>query len=681
MRRGGTLLAAAIAAAFLPGAQAAGPPGWTTYGGDPGRTGAAAESIAPLSVKPAFVLPVRGRVISQILAARDVPTRGATTLYAATTAGRVYAVSPTGYVRWRVDLGQLANRCPQLDGYGVGGTPVIDPGTKTLYVADALGNLHALDLATGTERSGWPVALYGDPAREYVWGALALAGGSVYAATGSYCDQGPFEGKAIRVELATRRVTTWVAVPAALGGGGGIWGWGGIASSPASGQLFVATGNAFEGGTNVGSRFSEAAGFGESLVVLSPSLEVIGASHPPSINLPLDLDFVGSPVVFDRAGCGELVVAHDKNAELFGWRTRAVAGGPLWTIPLETFDPANPVLSQLAYDPRRSALFAVTGSQLVRIDIGSDCSARIAWARSLGTKSLNGSPTVAGAVWFTLSGSPSLVAYDPDTGMKLASVPLPGLTVTAPTVVDGRIFVGTFTGQLLGFASSTAKPARPAGSFGDVPGHTSRLDARHVWISRDTGVFSTDDGGRHWQRIFPQPAAAVVRTSVSVGLIRVAAVAPGCTCARMFWTKDGGRHWTETRAIGGGVVGRDSALYWVARNRTQVQEVSPWPPAGPVRSRPTLTLDDGRILDLALVPGGVAALVENPETGAASVLVVRGGDTEAVRLPAPPGQMISASLTTSGSKVTVQATVFSDGDTQNLSWTTTDDAGWKPAPA
>ncbi len=70
---------------------------------------------AEAGVRPAL----RGRVTSQVLAARDVPSAGLTTLYVTTSAGLVYAVSETGYVRWRVDLGQLANDCPQLDGYGV----------------------------------------------------------------------------------------------------------------------------------------------------------------------------------------------------------------------------------------------------------------------------------------------------------------------------------------------------------------------------------------------------------------------------------------------------------------------------------------------------------------------------------------------------------------------------------
>ena len=454
MRRGGRFLAAAaLAVLVVTGASAAGPPAWTTYGGDPGRTGAASAALTP-PLRPAFVLPLRGRVTSQVLAARDVPSAGLTTLYVATSAGLVYAVSETGYVRWLVDLGQLANDCPQLDGYGVTGTPVIDTAGQTLYAADALGRLHALALATGAERTGWPVQLFGDPAKELVWGALTLARGHVYAATASYCDSGPFEGRVVSVDVRSRELSNWLAVPVEQGGGGGIWGWGGSAWSSSLERLFVATGNAFEGGSNTGDDFSEAAGYGENVVSLSPDLKVVGASHPASIDQPLDLDFAGSPVVFDRPGCGELVVAHDKNAQLFGWRADDLDAGPLWTIDLEPFDPANPLLSQPAYDAARRAVFVVTGAHLVRVDIGADCSAKRVWSQALGTDSLNGSPTIAGgALWFARSGTPGLAAVDTATGSRTGLLPLPGLTVTPPTILDGRIFVGTFTGQLVGYAA------------------------------------------------------------------------------------------------------------------------------------------------------------------------------------------------------------------------------------
>ena len=49
-------------------------------------------------------------------------------------------------------------------------------------------------------------------------------------------------------------------------------------------------------------------------------------------------------------------------------------------------------------------------------------------------------------------------------------------------------------------ASVPAGPARPA-----VAGHGSWLDAQHGWVSRETGVCATDDGGGHWRRIFEPP--------------------------------------------------------------------------------------------------------------------------------------------------------------------------------
>lgn len=196
---------------------------------------------------------------------------------------------------------------------------------------------------------------------------------------------------------------------------------------------------------------------------MTPALTVAGANHPASIDKPLDLDFVGSPVVADRPGCGPLVLGMDKNGQVFGWRANDLARGPLWTVDLEPFDPANPVLSQLAYDPSRSAAYAVTGTQAVKIDIRADCSAAVAWKVPLKTDSLNGSPTVAGGtVWFTLSGTPSLVGLDAGTGRRVAIRPLPGLTVTAPTVLDGRLIVGTFTGPLVAFDTPSTRAA-PSG--------------------------------------------------------------------------------------------------------------------------------------------------------------------------------------------------------------------------
>lgn len=682
VRRLVTVCAAAVAAGLvlLSGAGAAGPEGWTTYGRDAGRSGAAAEALPPSSVRPDVVLPIRGRVTSQVLAARDVPKPGLTTLYVATSAGVLYALGESGYVRWRVDLGRLPNACPQLDGYGVTGTPAIDAASRSLFVADALGRLHDLDLATGAERPGWPVTLYSDPGLELVWGALALADGHVYVPTGSYCDGGPFVGKVISVDVATQAVSTWQAVPPELGGGGGIWGWGGVAYSRALDRLYVATGNAFEGGTNTGDAFSEAAGYGEAVVSLDPALGVVGASHPASVDEPLDLDLVGSPVVAERPGCGPLVFAHDKNAELFGWHADAVGGQPLWTVALEPYNPDNPVLSQLAWDPKRNALFAVTGSRIVRVDVAADCSASVRWSRALGTDSLNGSPTVSGdAVWFGLSGSPRLVAFGADTGVRLASLPLPGLVVAAPTVVDGRIVVGTFTGQFVSYRSSLAGAVAAGPPAPAVAGHSSWLDRRHGWVSREDGVWATEDGGGHWRRVFGQAASEVLRTSPKDGLIRVPSVESGCTCTRTLYTVDNGAHWVPTRAVAGRLVGKGRSVYWVGANGTEVEQIAPWPPVDRLRSHPVASTDGATISDLALIQDGVAALVQNPSSGAVSVLVVNGAGQSLIHLPQAPGALVTTSLSTSGSALVVAGTVFAGGTLQRVRWSSDGDGAWDPS--
>ena len=104
-------------------------------------------------------------------------------------------------------------------------------------------------------------------------------------------------GKIFRVNTRTRDVSHWDVVPEERGGGGGVWGWGGIAYSSARQSLLAVTGNAFRGGSNDGDSFREWEPYGEHLVELSLSLQLRAASHPAGLTAPNDLDFVGSPVV------------------------------------------------------------------------------------------------------------------------------------------------------------------------------------------------------------------------------------------------------------------------------------------------------------------------------------------------------------------------------------------------
>jgi hypothetical protein len=630
-----------------------------------------------------FVLPLEGAITSQILAAGG-------NFFVATSAGQVVSFTPDGVVRWKVELGQLAHACPQLDGYGVTGTGVIDTKTSTLYVADAFGYLHALALSTGTERAGWPVRVFPDNEKQLVWGALTLAKGAVFVPTASYCDL-PMLGGLYRIGLATKRVTAWISVPESLGGGGGVWGWGGAAYSAKDNALYVVTANALAGGENVGTEFTESAGFGEHIVRLSPALDVQASSHPPNLVDPLDLDFAGSPVVFTRPGCGDLAVAADKADDLYAWKRGSLASGPIWELKLEPFDERNPFLSQLAWSPAHSAVYAVTGTELVRISIAADCSPKVAWRVPLATPTEHGSPTISGnTVWFAVSGSPLLVGYDARTGKRTFKTRMGGITLVAPTIVYGRLVVGTMTGLVEGFAYGKKKPAKTRKkqserASADV---SSWIGSRYGWKSVTSGVYATDDGGRMWRRIYSKPALVVVRVSRTAGLIDLALDPSPCMCTtRKLWTADGGRTWHPTTALGDHFAGSSGTLYWWVRGSLfRIMAFPPRPLYAALRSKLAISVPDGRIVDAKAIPGGVAALVSRRVGGKGwdaepRVVIARGDEANAIALPAHEGRILAHELEADWPNLTVTGTDYAAEPARAVTWSSTDGgATWQSQP-
>lgn len=626
--------------------------GWLTFGGDVTRPGIA-PSVA--SVSKAWFTPLPGMVTTQPIVVPSMPRAGTQTVYVATAAGFVYALAPNGYVRWRADLGRQLNSCPQIpDGWGVTGTPVADPASHTLYVVDAFGRLHALDLATGHEHSGWPIVIYRNYPHELDWGALTLVDGSIYVPVGSFCDQPPMQGKLIRVEIATKQVTRWISSPNAIGGGGSVWGWGGASYSQTTDSLYVGTGNTFEGGTNTGEKFDQQAGYGVQLVRLSPDLKVVASSKPtfPTFD---DNGFVGAPVIADLQDCGELVAAQTKSGTFLGWRADDIGSGPVWQIQVQPANPATPLLTEPAWSATLRSFFVTTWTSLIRLQIGADCKAKVVWKQPLGQATLEGSPTVAGnTVWLSVSNEDSgLVAYNAKTGTKIKKIPVGGISFTPPTIVGNTIYMGAVHGF-----STSAFPSS-SGAASAIEGYRSASDAKHVWESRENGVYATDDGGKHWRRIYPHPAVRVVRTSPTAGVIAVGSPAPACNCTTTrLWTADGGRTWRETKLIGPGFEGAGASLFWW--NENGLFKVDRWPPAAALRSHRVATLA-GSIVDDARVPGGIAALVDR-RTAAPQVVVVRSGNAKSVTLPAAGATAVPRSISASWPNITVTGHSYGSPD-------------------
>jgi len=675
------LAAALVAASAALGAPGASPSDWTTYGNDLGRSGAALAAPDLKSLKVRWNLQLPGVFSAQPLVVHDRPSQGQATIYAVTSAGTVVGVAPNGFVRWQVELGQLANPCPQLDGWGNTGTPVADPATNSLYLADAFGRLHALDLNSGAEHPGWPVRIYPDFSDELVWGAMTLVHGALYVPTGSYCDL-PMEGKIIRVDLADRGVSSWTVVPYDLGGGGGIWGWGGIASSRKSGSLFVVTGNAFEGGSNKGDAFTEAAGYGEQLVQLDRSLQVQTAVHPLPYGKLVDNDLVGSPVVFERPDCGEIVIALAKSGAVYGWKTSDIGQKTLFTVQLAKFDPTNPVVSQPAWDAATNTLVFTASGRVIGLRVGADCRAKIGFSHMFGPHRLVGSPTVStGIAWQTDAphAADYLVGIDLETGRQVARLRIGEHVLVAPTIVDGQIILGGFNGMLFGLGPPIAQPALPEKpGRGGIARQVSYF-GRFGWRAVEGGVLGTTDRGKSWKPVLKVPVDRVLRASRLMGVVTTPSGPRKCACSpRVLWTGDAGKTWRLSGAIGGAYAGGRTGLYWW--KGADVFQVTPWPTQnGPLHAAKVFSSETGRIAagDFA---DGVFYGVWGAHRGgrawdtAPKLVKIADGKPTTIELPETNGAVLVQEIRVTGKTVQVRAYDygFANADTPTVMWTSQD---------
>src|SRR5579859_3538223 len=156
--------------------------------------------------------------------------------------------------------------------FGIVGTPVIDPVSRTLYlVARTKENgttfvqrLHALDVTTGAERANSPVVITAtysgtgagnlggvitfDSQKQNQRPGLALVNGIVYIAWSSHCDWGPYHGWVIGYDAASLQQSV-VYNDTPNGSNGGLWMSGQAPAADSSGNLYLSTGNGTVGTT------------------------------------------------------------------------------------------------------------------------------------------------------------------------------------------------------------------------------------------------------------------------------------------------------------------------------------------------------------------------------------------------------------------------------------------------
>ena len=449
---------------------------WPSYAFDLQRDGfnSAESSLGPQNVGQLGELwstTVSSGVTAQPVVAAGVAVGGSTEdlVYVGSEHGDFYALdAATGAVVWQRNLGAHAfSTCqdsPDGSTLGVTGTAAIDRTAGLVYVAGGDNKVHALDLATGVEASGWPVSLGLDAAHEHVWAGLTLANGKLYVGNASDgCDTTPYVGRLIQIDTTTRAISTWYPTSTPNGNldGAGIWSWGGVSVDSASGDIFMATGN------TIGS--DESAGYGEHVVRLTSSLGVVASNYPGLDGF--DVDFGSTPVLFQPPGCPEEAAVENKSGVVVLYNAGSIGTGPLQLIKLSDYVDGGELIGVPAYSQAAHKLYVssptdLTGGPfvhgLVAFDVGTDCKLKLSWNATAGINgAVTSSPSIAdGVVYYGNGPGDQLLAYDASTGAPLwnSGATIGGPVFGAPSIVGGRVFVGSWDGKVYAFAPGTRTP-------------------------------------------------------------------------------------------------------------------------------------------------------------------------------------------------------------------------------
>jgi hypothetical protein len=252
-----------------------------------------------------FDTQLNGQVYAQPLI--DQPT-----VLAVTENDYAYGLNATsGAIEWQDNFGPDADPLAQIGcadigtNLGITGTPVIDPSNNVAYFVAATDGgpsgatewfMHAVNVATGTTATGWTASGVqieghsdGDPSitfnGEYQTQrpGLVLVNGVVYAAFGSQCDYGDWEGWLVGVSETSATITTmWsseedVSITGSFQPGAGIWQSGSAPVVDSNGDIFVATGNGFVPGNPEPGTNTSVSTFGEAVIELhTPTNEPTG---------------------------------------------------------------------------------------------------------------------------------------------------------------------------------------------------------------------------------------------------------------------------------------------------------------------------------------------------------------------------------------------------------------------
>jgi hypothetical protein len=377
---------------------------------------------------------------------------------------------------------------------------VIDPQAGVLYAAaktkESNGSyhyrLHALNVSTGVEMFGGPAEISAAnfvPLQQMNRPGLLLSGGNVYVAFGSVGDTPPWYGWVMAYDASTLAQVAVLNTSPSVAQGGSIWSGGQGPVADSSGNVYVITANgdfnANVGGSDYGTSFLKLDGSNLSVLdYFTPDNQSylgnfvndvdLGAGGPlliPGSTLLLGGGKDGFLRVVNSANMGKF--NSDFNNDVQEWPAIAglIMGAPVyWDSP--TLGPV--VYMWGAAEPLRawsfngqtfqttpatqSTMLNSTGySNMAPLSIssnGNTAGTGIVWAATSRSGDANAG-TVPGQLWAFDASDLTNELWDSQQNSSRDSVTTFGKYVP-PTVANGKVYVATFSDQVLVYGLTAA---------------------------------------------------------------------------------------------------------------------------------------------------------------------------------------------------------------------------------
>jgi outer membrane protein assembly factor BamB len=420
---------------------------WPTFGGNVDSTGA---NPMPTGITAANVVHLArrqvkldGTVDASAIYLHGVLVQGDRhdTIFVTTTYGKTLAIdADSGAVLWEytpesyrrlAGTRQITNT-----------TPVADPSRRSIYAASPDGFIQKLAIDDG--HVVWRTSITRLPQREKMDSPLKFFRRHVIAVTAGYIgDQPPYQGHVAILDGNSGKLEhVWNSLCSDRGGllqpascphsDSAIWGRGGAIIDPASGDIFVATGNAHWNGTT---------DWGDALIWLSPDATKMLGNYTPANTADLDADDQDlgstSPVLLGD----DLIAQGGKDGKIRLLDRKAIAG----TAPHKDHEwqiVATPGGTDLFTQPAtwhhdgRTWMFVADnkGTAAWKLESGK---LRQAWANDTGGTS----PFEAGGLLFVYARAGGLNVYLATSGKRITTLPCGPGHWNSPIVLQGRIIL------------------------------------------------------------------------------------------------------------------------------------------------------------------------------------------------------------------------------------------------